>query len=269
MSARDKNRDFGAGPNGTLRDLEHAAEAPDDAAATQELAAKRPPLESPAGDVDEEKTGPRKKFDPYRFQANTVPPGMRAELLTAEPEEHPSALLQDTLPPNRSAPRAARSTFSELNDSGVHRAVAAQRPGLRPAALVSLSLAGIALSVLVIIAATRPRFRYPDAPTGVTMPSGTDTAPSGVETQPKGANTAPSSVEAAPNGAEPAPNAATAPDRTETVPSVSSAPKERSVTPAARRATTPPQKTAGPKSETPPRGAKNHQRVDLDSPLMP
>src|SRR5262249_22679877 len=142
----------------TLRELQHAAHEPDDLSATQEVAAKASAAEKATESAEEEKTGARKKFDPYRFQSNTVPPGMRAELLQAEPEEHPSDLMPDTRPPSRSAPRAARSTFSELGDSGVHRAVAPRR-GLRPVALVSLSLAAIALAVLVIVAATRPRAR--------------------------------------------------------------------------------------------------------------
>jgi hypothetical protein len=259
MSARDTKRDVGAGPNDTLRNLERPGHEPDDASATQEVATEEVPARQADANPEEEKTGPRRKFDPYRFQANTVPPGMRAELLQAEPEEHPSDLMQDTLPPSHSATRATRSAFSELGDSGIHRAVA-PRPGLRPVALVSLSLTAIALAVLVIVAATRPRFRYVSAPNVVRAPGSGVSTTSGVVTVPNGASTMPTAV--------PEPSAAIAPSAA-SVPSPGSAPKERRVPPAAARETTPPQKTAGPKSETPARGSKIHPRVDVESPLMP
>jgi len=257
MSARDTKRDFGAGPNGTLRDLDHVAHELDAASPTEEVATQAVPAKHGDAGPEEEKTGARKRFDPYRFQANTVPPGMRAELLQAEPEEHPSDLMQDTLPPSRSAPRAARSTASELGDSGIHRAVA-QRPGLRPVALVSLSLAAMALAVLVIVTATRPRVRYVN-----TAPSVVNTAPRVVNTVPSVVNTVPSVVNTVPSVVD------TVPSVVDTVPSASSAPKEHRVTRAAPRETTPPQKTAGPKSDTPAHGSKPSKHVDIESPLLP
>jgi hypothetical protein len=253
MSARDTKRDFGAGPNGTLRDLEHAAAAPEDAAAPQEIATEAAPSGADDATAAEEKTGARLKLDPYRFQADAVPAGPGAEPSQAEPEEHPSDPFEDVLPPSRSAPRATHSTLSELGDSGIHRAVV-PRPGLRPLALVSLSLAAIALAVLVIVAATRPRFRYGNVPD---LPNTADVV-----------KTAPDVVKTAPDVVKTAQSATVAPSA-EPVPSPGSAPRARRVTPAAPRETTPPQKTAAPKSNTPAHGARIHPRVDVETPLMP
>jgi hypothetical protein len=41
-----------------------------------------------------------KAFDPYRFQANTMPTGLREELLAAKPKLAPEPPFEDTLPPN-------------------------------------------------------------------------------------------------------------------------------------------------------------------------
>ncbi|HTQ04570.1 MAG TPA: hypothetical protein VMI54_11970 [Polyangiaceae bacterium] len=255
MSARDTKRDLDAGPHDTLRELPRVAREPDDDAGTDDRAPHDEPPGERAGAVEEDTTGARKKFDPYRFQANTVPPGMRAELLQAEPEEHPSDLMQDTLPPNRPAARSARDTAlgGTRDDSGVHRA--ARRPGLRPLALVSLALTAIALAVLVAVAATRPRVIVRESRAqGVVVPALTATASTVAPANPT--QTTAHVPSAAPNLAA-------------TAPSVPTAAPEPAVTPAAPRATVPPQKKNAPKSEPPTHGSRLHRGPDLDSPLMP
>ncbi|HEV8548839.1 MAG TPA: hypothetical protein VGQ57_07425 [Polyangiaceae bacterium] len=99
---------------------------------------------TPEGEAGEETGKP--PFDPYRFQANTVPPGMRAELIAAKPEEHPRELMQDTLPPK---------SKTVVSQEGTEEPPATEPPrrGKRKTLVVlSISFALLALAGLALAA---------------------------------------------------------------------------------------------------------------------
>ena len=61
-------------------------------------------LRPPHSAVDDGETEPhstaKKRFDPYRFAATTLPPGLRAKLIAAKLPVVPREQLEDTAPPN-------------------------------------------------------------------------------------------------------------------------------------------------------------------------
>jgi hypothetical protein len=162
MSSRDTHRDSPLSKSS--RDA-----SPDDGAAVGE---------PKTVDADADKT-----FDPYRFQANTMPPGLRQEILAAKPLPVPEGRFDETMPPNvvigerrESDERSALSEPPTLEERG-DRTLVAGRSG-RASSLPWLLGGGVALvAFVVIVLLAAPRTTTPSeasvAPSATQMPEPT------------------------------------------------------------------------------------------------
>ena len=126
-----------------------------------------------------------KIFDPYRFQANTMPPGLREEILAAKPAPVPEGRFEDTVPPNvvigeRRDDEDERSTTPEESRPVDGRSdptliVRRSRRASSTPWIVGAGAAIVAFAVIVLLAAPRtnsesatgtPRAVHePDSPT--------------------------------------------------------------------------------------------------------
>jgi hypothetical protein len=94
--------------------------------------------------------GSKKKFDPYRFAATTLPPGLRAKLLAAELPVVPQEQLEDTVPPNR----VTVTLDSEAVDHELDRtdpAVWVQRRRRRQAFVAAVVLGFLVLAIVAFL----------------------------------------------------------------------------------------------------------------------
>jgi hypothetical protein len=147
MSARDTVRETPAS-SGT--------ESTAPAAASLDVANSQPEMTAPT----------EKKFDPFKFQTNTMPPGLRAELIAAGLPSADRRRIEDTVPPNlvvqaavEPMPSGESTSEEQVDDSDRHgestNARARTQRSMIPW-IVGCAAALVAAVVVVAVVAVRP-----------------------------------------------------------------------------------------------------------------